>query len=267
MAGHAPPPSLLYAVSDGVATLTLNRPEKLNAFDDVLLTQCLEALQNAKADDAVRAVIITGAGKGFCSGADVGGMNPEVEVTPLSVKTRIQNGLQRLPLALADFDKPVIAAVNGVAAGAGMDLALMCDLRFAGASARFIESYVKLGLIPGMGGAYFLPRVVGTAKALELLWSAEPTSAEDAHKIGLVNRVYADDELQQRTHEFAVKLAKSPPLSIRLIKRAVYQGQHSDLKTGLELIAAYLPIVRTSRDQAEAIAAFRDKREGHYEGR
>lgn len=256
---------LLYEVSDGIATITLNQPDKLNALNDQMVSECVERINEAKADDAVRVLILTGAGKGFCSGADVGKMGGEV--TPVSVRARLQNGLQRIPVAMSDFDKPAIAAINGVAAGAGLDLALMCDLRFAAASAKVAETYSRLGLVPGAGGAYFLPRVVGTAKALEMLWSAEFVGAEEALRIGLVNRVFADDELMAGTRAFALKIAKAPPLSVRLIKSAVYRGLNMDVRTGLDLISSYLSIARTSNDHTEAMAAFREKRDGHYQGK
>ena len=258
---------LVYAVSDGVETITLNRPEKLNALNDEMVRDCVAVLEEAKNDDRVRVLVVTGAGKGFCSGADVGKMTQSEEVTPVYVRSRLKRGLQKIPLALAELDKPVIAAVNGVATGAGMDLALMCDIRFAAAGARMAENYTRLGLVPGAGGAYFLPRIVGAAKALELLWGADFVAADEALRLGLVNQVFPDAELLQRTYEFASKLAKAPPLAISLVKRAVYQGLRSDLPTGLDLISAYLAMARTSDDHAEAMAAFREKREGHYRGR
>ena len=266
--GAADSGQVLYEQVDGIAILTLNQPDKLNALTDAMVEACVRHIGAARLDDAVRVLVLTGAGRGFCSGADTGRMQSVAEAaTPVSVKTRLQNGLQRIPLALADFDKPVLAAINGVAAGAGMDLALMCDLRFAAASARFSESYAKLGLAPGAGGAWFLPRVVGTAKALELLWTADLINAEEALRIGLVQRVWPDDQLRAETLNFARRLAKAPPLSVRLIKRAVYEGLSMNLKTGLELVSAYLSIARTSNDHTEAVAAFRDKRDGNFTGR
>ena len=245
--------------------VTLNRPERQNAINGEMLVRLYDACVEADTNPDIRCVILTGAGGNFCSGADVGKMGGEV--TPVSVRARLQNGLQRIPVAMSDFDKPAIAAINGVAAGAGLDLALMCDLRFAAASAKVAETYSRLGLVPGAGGAYFLPRVVGTAKALEMLWSAEFVGAEEALRIGLVNRVFADDELMAGTRAFALKIAKAPPLSVRLIKSAVYRGLNMDVRTGLDLISSYLSIARTSNDHTEAMAAFREKRDGHYQGK
>jgi enoyl-CoA hydratase/carnithine racemase len=165
------------------------------------------------------------------------------------------------------MDKPVIAAINGVAAGAGLDLALMCDIRYAAASARMGETYAKVGLVPGAGGAYFLPRLVGTAKALELFWSGDLIDAETALALGMVNAVFSDEELMANTRAFAVKVAKAPPLAIQLIKRAVYQSLATDLATSLDLVSSHQTLVRNSADHAEAIAAMKEQREGVFYGR
>lgn len=263
----APDAPLLYAVADGIATLTLNQPDKLNALTDVMVDDFVTAIANAQRDAAVRVIVVTGAGRGFCSGADTGRMGDAQAITPSGVRNRLQQGLQRIPLALAECDKPVIAALNGAAAGAGLDIALACDVRFAVAGAKLAETYAKLGLVPGAGGAYFLPRLVGTAKALELLWTAEFILAEDAVAIGLINQVFADQAaLQAGTLAFARKIAAAPPLSVRLIKRAVYNGLSMNVQQGLDLISAYLGIARTSADHAEAMAAMREKRPGNFTG-
>lgn len=261
--GDAEP--IRYALSEGIATITLNRPERLNAFNHEMLDQWVGALESARGDDAVKVIIVTGAGRAFCSGGDVGNMG--TQFTALQAKSNLRDGVQRIPELLSRIDKPVIAAVNGAATGAGMDLALMCDLRFAAQSARFGETYSRVGLVPGAGGAYFLPRLVGIAKALELFWSAELINAEEARRIGVVNRIFPDDELQAGTREFAAGVAAAPPLSIRLIKRAIYQCATADLATSLDLISSHMAIVRGSQDHVEAVAAYREKREGVFHGR
>ena len=152
---------MLYSVADQIATITLNRPEKLNAFTHDMLRCWAACLEQAAADKDVRVIIVTGAGRGFCSGGDVERMGNDETTTALSIKENLRNGPQSIPTLLARIDKPVIAAVNGVATGAGLDLALMCDMRFAAAGARMGETYAKVGLVPGAGGAYFLPRLVG----------------------------------------------------------------------------------------------------------
>jgi enoyl-CoA hydratase/carnithine racemase len=227
------------------------------------------ALREAQDDPAVRALVVTGAGDAFCSGGDLGRRAKEGEgttPTPLQRKTRLQQGTQRVALAVEEFDKPLIAAVNGPAAGAGMDLALMCDLRFAARSARFSEAYVRVGLLPGNGGAYFLPRIVGTAAALELLWTGDFIDADAAHRIGLVSRVYEDGELLAETLAFAARLAGGPPIQQRLVKKLVYQSLRTDLRTSLELVSSHMAVVQSTGDYLEAIQAYKEKRKPKFEG-
>ena len=256
---------ILYECADGVALLTLNRPEKRNAFNGAMTTRWVECLEHAQAEDDVRVIVITGAGVAFCSGGDIDEMGNDP--SPLAIQARLRDGVQRIPQCLSRMDKPVIAAINGAATGAGLDLALMCDLRFAAATARMAETYVRMGIVPGAGGAYFLPRLVGTAKALELFWSAEFVSAEEARELGLVNRVYPDELLLSETREFALRLAHAAPLSVRLIKRAVMQSANTDLATSLDLISSHMTLVRSSEDHAEAVRAFREKRSPRFTGR
>lgn len=259
--------SILYKVDDGVALITLNRPEKLNAFNPEMLGAWRDRLQDAQANDDVRVVVVTGAGRGFCSGGDVGKMGASDSATPLSIKENLRNGPQSIPTQLSRMDKPVIAAINGAATGAGLDLALACDIRFIAAGARVGETYAKVGLVPGAGGAYFLPRLVGIAKALELFWGAELVDAQEALRLGIVNRVYPDDELMPKTLEFARTVANAPPLSVKLIKRAVYQSATMDLASSLDLISSHMTLVRSSHDHDEAIKAMREKRKPRFLGR
>lgn len=161
----------------------------------------------------------------------------------------------------------MIAAVNGAAAGAGMDMTLMCDLRFAARSARFSEAYIRVGLIPGNGGCFFLPRIVGPARALEMLWTGDFIGAEEAHRIGLVNRIYEDDKLMDETLAFAARLAAGPPLQQRLIKKLMYQSLRTDLRTSLELVSSHMAVVQATSDYREAIQAYKDKRSPKFEGR
>ena len=253
-------------VAAAVATITLNRPEKLNAFTNDMLAGLVAAIDECDARDDVRAVILTGAGRGFCSGGDVGGMGEAADNRPHVTKARIWEEIQAFPKRLARFDKPIIAAVNGVATGGGVDLALACDIRTAGSSARFAETYARVGLAPGGGGAYFLPRIVGQAWALELLLTGDFIDAEAALGIGLVNHVYRDDALLPETRALAARIARNPPLSVRLIKRAVGQGLRTDLDTALDLISSHIAVIRAGPDHAEAIRAFREKRDGEFVG-
>jgi len=258
---------LLYEVRpDGVALIILNRPERLNAFTRKMIDLWVDALEDARGNDAVQVVVVTGAGRAFCSGGDVGGMNERpTDLTGLDHKRWLEV-IHRVPLTLETLDKPVIAAMNGVAVGAGLDMALMCDLRYAAAGSRFSEGYVKVGLIPGDGGTYFLPRLVGTARALELLWTGDFISAEDAASIGLVNRVVPADELLPTTLDLAARLASGPTVAIRTIKRAVYQGVRTDLRTHLDLISSHMAIVRQTHDHREGARAFVEKRPPRFVG-
>jgi enoyl-CoA hydratase/carnithine racemase len=277
---------VLYSVTGATALLTLNRPERLNAFNAEMIDRWVACLEQAQADRAVRAIVLTGAGRGFCSGGDVNRMAQTAGVqqqehagvlqegeerseaqTPYKVKESLRRGIQRIPTLMQRIEKPVIAAINGVATGAGLDVALMCDVRFAAAGARLGETYSKVGLVPGAGGAYFLPRLVGAAKALELFWTGELIPADEALRLGMVNRVYPDGELLAKTLEFAERVANAPPLSVQLIKRAVYQSLNTDLATSLDLISSHMTLARSSRDHAEALRALKEKRPGRFEGR
>lgn len=257
---------LEYRVSDGVGTILLNRPERKNAFTLEMIDQWAEAIVSARTDPDVRVLVLTGAGDAFCSGVDLDDFNSD-DKEVLDHKTVLAERVHKVALALEDMDKPVLAAVNGVAVGAGMDMALMCDIRFVSESARFSEGYVRVGLVPGDGGCYFLPRLVGTAKALELLWTGDFIDAPTAVELGIASRLYADDELAEQTYAFARRLAEGPPVAIRAIKRTVYQSARCDLRTSLDLISSHQAIVQSTEDSAEALRAFREKRKPSFRGR
>ena len=221
--------AVLYDVQDHVATLTLNRPEKLNAFDDQLLGQWVERLQEAHLDDAVRVIVVTGAGRGFCSGANVSreGARPGVPGdanASASNRNSLRDSVHPVPRMLQNIEKPYIAAVNGAAVGAGMDMASMADIRIASDKAKFGMAYVRMGLIPGDGGAYWLPPIVGMAKALELMWTGRLFMAEEALEMGYVSKVVPHDDLMAETMEFAGQIAKMPAVSVQLIKRLAYRS-------------------------------------------
>jgi enoyl-CoA hydratase/carnithine racemase len=257
---------LLYEVRDRIATLTLNRPDKLNAFTGPMIERWAWALTEAQRDPEVNVVVVTGAGKAFCSGGDVARMG-QGEPTPLDHKNMLWEHIHRVPKALEQMDKPVIAMVNGVAVGAGMGMAVMCDLRIASDSARFSTGYVRVGLVPGDGDTYFLPRLVGTAKALELLWTAEFIEASEAERLGIVNRVVPADRLVDETYAFARKIADGPQIPIRMIKRLVYQSLRLDLRTHLDLVSSHMAVVRETEDHKEGVQAFKDKRPPKFRGR
>ncbi|MEO5837579.1 MAG: enoyl-CoA hydratase-related protein [Acidimicrobiales bacterium] len=267
---------LTYEKHDGVGLITINRPDRRNALSDTVIEGLTTIFTESRRDDSVRALVLTGAGTAFCAGGDVkregGGEetwppSPDRMPSPAAIRVRLADHMHRVPLALAELDKPVIAAVNGAAVGAGMDLALMCDMRIAARSARFSEAYLRVGLIPGDGGCFFLPRLVGIAKALELLLTCEFVDADEALRIGLVNRVVDDESLLDETLALAQKLASMPPVHVQLTKRAAYQSLRLDLATSLELTASHMAIARSLDDSREAIAAFLEKRTGVYTGR
>ena len=258
---------VLFRVEDGVATITLNRPDKLNAYTEAMLSAWLAALDQCRTDAGVRVVVITGTGRGFTTGGDIEGFADRAALTPGAITAHLRDGPQRLTRGIAELDKPVIAALNGIATGGGLDIALACDIRFAAESARFAETYARMGLAPGMGGAYFLPRIVGVAKALEMLWTSDWVDAQEAQRIGLVCKVFPDAELMQNTYEFAHRIAAAAPLSVQLIKRLVRAGLQQDLATSLEMAATNLPTVRTSDDHQEAISAFKEKRTPKFRGK
>jgi enoyl-CoA hydratase/carnithine racemase len=261
---------LLWEVDDGVGLITLNRPASKNAFSEEMLRRWEEVLVGARHDETVRAIVLTGAGDAFCAGADTKALaNSAGEGTPLAaaaIRRNLIENVHRIPYALERIDVPVIAAVRGAAVGAGMDMALMCDMRFVGRSARFSEGYIRAGMIPGDGGCYFLPRLVGVGKALELLLTGDFVDAEEALRIGIANRVFDDEALLAETLAFAAKLAHSPPVHIQLIKRNVYQSYGGDLRSALELAASHMGIVRNMADSREAILALRERRSGNFTG-
>ena len=259
---------ILFEIKDKIATITLNRPEALNAFSEEMIHAWVDALRECRDRDDVNVVVLTGAGRAFSAGGDVKAMKESPERDdPYLAKRRLWDMVQHIPKTLMELDKPTIAAVNGPATGAGMDMASMCDIRIAAESARFAESYVRMGLVPGAGGCWFLPRLVGMPKALELLFTADFVEAQEALEIGLVNHVYPDDELMEQTYKLALKIARRAPISVRLIKRATYQGQKVDLVTHLDQISSHMTIARSSEDHMEAVDAFLEKRHPEFKGR
>jgi len=262
-----------WSADGGVGTILLNRPASKNAFTPPMLTEWARMLRQAGDDDSVRVLMVTGSGDAFCAGADLkhlgeraaapGGAGESAAVT---AQRSLERDVHQVAYAMEALTKPVIAAVNGPAVGAGLDMALMCDFRFAATTARFSEGYVRVGLVPGNGGCYFLPRIVGIEKALELLMTGDFVTAEEALRIGLVSRVVPPELLVAEARGFAARLAALPPVHLQLIKQNVYQSARSDLRTSLRLAAAQMGIVRTMADSAEALAAFRERRAGVYHG-
>ena len=252
---------LKFSVADGIARIVLDRPERMNAFTFEMIDAWTAALEHCRTDDAVKVVILTGTGSSFCSGGDIVEMGDRLEHTPEQRKNELFHRIERIPLVLEDLDKPVIAAVNGVATGAGMDMALMCDIRYAAQSARFAETYVKVGLVPGAGGAHFLPRLVGVSKALELFLTGEFIDAQEALRIGVVNKVFPDETLMHEVDKIAQRMTKAPSLTLRMTKRAIYQGMRNDLRTNLDLISSHYSVITSTQEHKDLVRTFIAARE------
>jgi enoyl-CoA hydratase/carnithine racemase len=259
---------LLYDVTDRVATLTLNRPERLNALGDTLREDLYDAVMMSAADPDVGVLVITGAGRGFCSGGDVKAMSErEKAAAAPPTSERWAPIRDRVILAMRDCPKPVIAAINGAAAGAGMNLALACDMRIASTAAKFSQAFVRRGLAPDWGGTWFLPRIVGTAKACELIFTGDTLDAAEAHRLGIVNALVAPEELMTMTLQLARRIAAGPAVAVQLAKRAIYHGQDADLRAGLEFETFAQSICRDTQDAKEGVKAFVEKRAPVFRGR
>lgn len=259
---------LLYTAQDRIATLTLNRPERLNALGDTLREDLHDAVARAAADSDVGVLVITGAGRGFCSGGDVKAMREREQTGAAApLEERWSPLRDRIILAMRDCPKPVIAAVNGAAAGAGMNLALACDMRIASTAAKFSQAFVNRGLAPDWGGTWFLPRVVGTAKAAELIFTGATIDAAEALRLGIVNAVVAPETLMEEAYKLAGRIAAGPPVAIRLAKRAIYHNQDVDLRSGLEFETYAQGICRETEDSKEGVKAFVEKRAPVFRGK
>ena len=255
-----------------VLTLTLNRPERRNPITDLAMVDAIiDALEAAEADSSVRVVILTGAGKAFCSGGDLRQMQPGpdslIGATAEETQANYRNGIQRIPRAMESLGVPVIAAVNGAAIGAGCDLTCMCDIRIASTEACFAESFVKLGLIPGDGGAWLLPRIVGFSRATEMALTGDVIDATTALDWGLVSRVVAPEDLLPTCHQMAERIAANPPVAVSMAKRMLRKACTETLDQALDTAGANQGLAHQSRDHAEAVAAFLAKRKPQFTGK
>jgi 2-(1,2-epoxy-1,2-dihydrophenyl)acetyl-CoA isomerase len=248
---------------NGVATITLNRPQALNAFIPQMNKEVLEALKDSERDGAVRCLVITGAGRAFCAGQDLKGRTPEQKG---SLGASLREKYNPMIRQIRQMEKIVIAAVNGVAAGAGCNLALACDLRVASEEAKFIQSFVRVGLAPDSGGSFILPRLVGLSKAMELLLLGEPVEAQEARRIGLVAKVFPAAEFAKAAKGIAERVARAPR-GIGLIKRAVNHALLRELESDLEYEAYLQEIAGRSADYDEGVRAFLEKRTPVFTGK
>lgn len=255
-----------YERADGVGTITLDRPEKLNAFAGRMRQEVAEAVREAAADDAVRVLVITGAGRAFCAGADVGYMRDVVERGDWKAAEGLVDAGRQVVTAVRSVAKPVIASVNGPAAGGGANLALSCDIRIASDRASIGQTFARVGLHPDWGGTYFLPRLVGPARALELIFSAEMLDAQEAARLGIFNQVVPHDELATETERYARMLAAKPPVALALAKQAVNAGPSNTLEEQLALELEHQMRCFRTRDALEGFAAFLEKRTPTFSG-
>jgi enoyl-CoA hydratase/carnithine racemase len=255
-----------------VVTLTLNLPEKRNPISDLGMIEALiSAVEKADADKSVGAVILTGEGSAFSSGGDLAQMAAGAtgglrDALPAQTRRNYRAGIQRLPVLFQFIEVPVVAAVNGPAIGAGCDLACMCDVRVASENAKFAESFVKLGIVPGDGGAWFLPRIVGFPRATEMALTGKVITAAEALAYGLVTHVVPAAELMDAAMKVAQEIAANPPHAVRMTKRLLRQAQESTLSATLDMSAAMQALAHQTRDHEEALGAMKEKRTGRYTG-
>jgi len=258
---------LKYEQQGGIVTLTMNDPERRNALTgNNAVPEFLAAIDRIHADHSVRAVILTGSGSAFSSGGNVRDMGRYAQMQPMELRREYRLGIQKLPLALFNLEVPVIAAVNGAAIGAGLDLACMCDIRIAAQEAKFAESFVKLGIIPGDGGAWLLPRIIGLSRATELTLTGQTIDAKQAQEWNLVSRVVPQGELMDTARSMAQSIADNPPHAVRLAKRLLRESLHTRLDTLLEMSAAFQVLSHQNADHHEAVAAFVEKRAPQFRG-
>jgi 2-(1,2-epoxy-1,2-dihydrophenyl)acetyl-CoA isomerase len=247
---------VLYSRTGPIAEITLNRPDVRNAYSDEMIAELVAALSRAEADDEARVVLITGAGSAFCAGGDLKSMKERSGMfsgDPVELRDRYLRGMQTIPRRFHSLEKPTIAVVNGPAIGAGLGLALMCDLRVASARAKFGSTFARVGLIPGDGGAYLLNRVVGFSRAIELILTARVIDADEALSIELVHRVVPHDELRDHALELARSIAALPPKAVRMAKTALYRSVDRDLETALHITAALQGLVQSTSEHEEAV--------------
>lgn len=261
---------IVYEKSGHVATITLNRPKKLNAYSEIMVHEILAALGEARDDDQIRAVIITGTGRGFCTGGDIGRdfqYPARYRGHRMESMLEMRENMHELVKFLQRFDKPTIAAVNGAAVAGGLTLALSCDFRIAAESARLGDTSLKFALIPDEGGAYLFPRFLGLEKALKMSLFSEVYSAYQALELGLVTEVVSDAELMPRAREWAGRLAAGPPIAIRITKRMMYKQLTMSLDNALEDAALGTMVANYTEDVKEGIAAFHEKRPPKFQGK
>ena len=258
-----------YTVEGAVGTIAFNRPESRNALTDPMINELAARFEQASKDMNVRCLILTGAGSAFCAGGSINDMRDRTGYAgggPAHGWRSMIDQFQRIPRAFAELDVPIIAAVNGPAVGAGCDIAAMCDIRIAADTASFAESFIRLGVVSGDGGAWYLARAVGLSRAAEMTFTGDAVDAATAEKWGLVSRVVPAAELLASAAELARRIARNPPVALRLAKRYLRQAAETDLRTSLEIAAAMQGVALHTDDQREAVKAMMERRDGSFCG-
>ena len=259
-----------------IATITLNRPDRMNAINQQMEKELVEALDDVAKDDDVRVVVLAGSGRAFCSGAEVGALAAGAQAasgggegggSADTMRRYLRSGIQKMVLTVQKMEKPTIAMVNGAAVGAGCDLAFVCDMRVGSENARFRNGFVRIGLIPGAGGTWLYTRLMGLGRGLEFLFTGDFLGAEEAHRIGVLNKLVPADDLEKETLELARKIAKGPPIAIRLSKMQAYEALQTDMETALQTAAACQAICFSTADMVEGVTAFIQKREAEFKGK
>lgn len=259
--------TIIFKKEDGVATITLNRPDVLNALNYQMAEDLFEAIKKCGEDAAIKTVVITGAGRAFCAGGDVNAMRASFDDSPAAFIKGLTKRAHKAILGIRNLKKPVIVSINGFATGIGFTMTLACDLRVASEKAYFSSGFIRVGLIPDGGGTYFLPRLVGLGKATELFFTSDVIDANEALKLGIVNKVVPEDDLERSTKELAIKLAKGPPLAIAKTKALINQGLTSDIESQLENERQAQILSSQTDDFKEGLTAFFEKREPKFQGR
>jgi enoyl-CoA hydratase/carnithine racemase len=258
---------LQLAFKDHTLWITLERPDQSNAFSIEMIQNLVSTLYKADEDNNVRSIVITGSGKHFCAGGDVKDMQTQSGMfsgEPNELRERYKRGIQQIPICMNTLSTPVVAMINGAAIGAGLDLSCMCDIRVASEKAKFGETFAKLGLIPGDGGTYFLQRVIGFSRAMELTLTCEVINSSEAKDIGLVNYVVGADELNSFTQSLLDKINSNAPIAIQMAKRAIVQAYRSDLTSNLELLSAYQGIAQRTSDHFESVDKILTKEKSNF---
>jgi len=262
-------PQLLVQKKNHQLWVTLNNPDQSNAITEDMIGSLCRVLKQADSDSQIRVIVLTGAGKNFCAGGDIKAMAEKTGMfqgESNELRQRYQNGIQQIPRTIEELSTPLIAMVNGAAIGAGCDLAMMCDLRVGTATTKFGETFTKIGLIPGDGGTFFLQRVVGYAKAMEMTLTGGLYEGGRARDFGLLNLLVEEAQLAAETERLAQKIASNAPIAQTMAKKAMKISYLHDLQTSLDLLAAYQGITQRTQDHFEALAAAKEKRSPHFQG-